>query len=189
MAFESRSTEPIPDQLIEAVARLWASEPPSSLTMRRIADEAGVSLGLVYNYVPSKEALFAATLVRLGERMATAAESLEPGAELLDVFGAAMKANRTFPRLGTYLILEGVDMPSHMTRFPVIDMLGAAFGRRGLPEPDLAAGLLAFLVISLDMYEELVNGGMRRSGDDPGLRQAVRKMYADWLDGQSPRSP
>lgn len=185
MTFEKRSTEPIPDQLIEAVARLWASEPPSSLTMRRIAQEAGVSLGLVYNYVPSKEALFAATLVRLGERMAAAAESIDPGAELLDVIGTAMKANRAFPRLGTYLILEGVDVPSHMTRFPVIDMLRASFLERGLPDPELAAGLMAFLVISLDMYEPLVNGAMRRSGADPGLRDALAQMYADWLDGQS----
>lgn len=48
------------DAMIEAAARILADEGPSGLSTNRIAEIAGVSIGSLYQYFPSKEAIAAA---------------------------------------------------------------------------------------------------------------------------------
>lgn len=55
------------DALVEATARLLAREGFEKATTNRIADVAGVSIGSLYQYFPSKEALVAAVMVRESE--------------------------------------------------------------------------------------------------------------------------
>src|SRR5262244_4119896 len=52
------------DALIEATARLLVREGFDKASTNRIAQEAGVSIGSLYQYYPSKEALVAALLER-----------------------------------------------------------------------------------------------------------------------------
>src|SRR5690606_22993838 len=48
------------DALIEATQRLLASEGLDAVTTNRVAELAGVSIGSLYQYFPSREALIAA---------------------------------------------------------------------------------------------------------------------------------
>ncbi|KIG16055.1 Transcriptional regulator, TetR family protein [Enhygromyxa salina] len=50
------------DALIEATGRLLASEGVAAVTTARVAELAGVSIGSLYQYFPSREALIAAVI-------------------------------------------------------------------------------------------------------------------------------
>lgn len=52
------------DALIEATARILVKEGFDSASTNRIAEQAGVSVGSLYQYFPSKEALVAAVIER-----------------------------------------------------------------------------------------------------------------------------
>lgn len=52
------------DALIEATQRLLASEGLDAVTTNRVAELAGVSIGSLYQYFPSREALIAAVIDR-----------------------------------------------------------------------------------------------------------------------------
>ena len=59
-------TEKLVHQVIhEATAKLLSEDGFSALTMSRVADEAGVSKGTLYNYFPDKDALVIKTLETL----------------------------------------------------------------------------------------------------------------------------
>src|SRR5215813_1537503 len=54
--------------LIEATARILVREGFENASTNRIAEEAGVSIGSLYQYYPSKEALVAAVIDRDNHR-------------------------------------------------------------------------------------------------------------------------
>ena len=65
------------DALVEATARILVRESFDKASTNRIAEEAGVSIGSLYQYFPSKEALVAAVIDRhKQELMQVAREAL-----------------------------------------------------------------------------------------------------------------
>lgn len=62
-ASQARSRATV-DALIEATARILVKESFAGVSTNRIAEEAGVSIGSLYQYFPSKEALVAAVIDR-----------------------------------------------------------------------------------------------------------------------------
>jgi AcrR family transcriptional regulator len=159
--------------------------PPSEITMRRISEEAGVSLGVAYNYFDSKEALYGVMLERVAERMSRAALSGSNGREILLSLWDAMDANPAFQRLMTWLVLEGKNVSSIMSRHPVIADLSSASEIRGAAQPDLAGGMAALMGISLQTFGVLVNRAMARELNDPELRAEVADMFAAWFEQQT----
>ena len=94
------------DALIEATARLLVREGFDKASTNRIAQEAGVSIGSLYQYYPSKEALVAAVidrhnqdLMRLvrGALAKVAALPLEQAVR--KIVAVAIDAHRLDPRL------------------------------------------------------------------------------------------
>jgi AcrR family transcriptional regulator len=61
--FQERSRATV-DALIEATARILVREGFDRASTNRVAEEAGVSIGSLYQYFPSKEALVAAVIDR-----------------------------------------------------------------------------------------------------------------------------
>lgn len=94
------------DALVEATARILVREGFHKASTNRIAEVAGVSVGSLYQYFPSKEALVAAVIERhSGKIMRTVrkelsdivAQPLEQGVRAL--IGVALKAHRVDPKL------------------------------------------------------------------------------------------
>lgn len=94
------------DALIEATARILVREGFDKASTNRIAAEAGVSVGSLYQYFPSKEALVAAVMERHNRRLMqvvrgalaeAAALPMEQAARKL--VAAAIKAHRVDPKL------------------------------------------------------------------------------------------
>ena len=107
------------DAIFGAVARLVATEGEAGLTTNRIAETAGVSVGSLYQYFPSKEAILAAMLdqhcnrvmLELDALLAQArAEGWTPEQQVrryarhyLQAFGAGPPAERALARLSWQL--------------------------------------------------------------------------------------
>jgi len=94
------------DALIEATARILVREGFDRASTNHVADVAGVSVGSLYQYFPSKEALVAAVVDRhtqkiqrtvQAELIGIEAESLERGVRKL--IAAAIEGHRVDPKL------------------------------------------------------------------------------------------
>jgi AcrR family transcriptional regulator len=94
------------DALIEATARILVNEGFDKASTNRIAQVAGVSIGSLYQYFPSKEALVAALIDRHKEEIAQVVRGelaqavnlpIEQGVRRL--VAMAVKAHRVNPRL------------------------------------------------------------------------------------------
>src|SRR5262245_9490004 len=69
------------DALIEATARILVKEGFDSASTNRIAEQAGVSVGSLYQYFPSKEALVAAVIQRHQQELQRVARAVLPKVE------------------------------------------------------------------------------------------------------------
>ena len=94
------------DTLIEATARVLVKEGFDQASTNRIAEKAGVSVGSLYQYFPSKEALVAAVMERHRQDLLHIARDtlrealtlpLEPAVRKL--VGVAIKAHSVDPKL------------------------------------------------------------------------------------------
>jgi AcrR family transcriptional regulator len=143
------------DALIEATARILVKEGFDKASTNRIAETAGVSVGSLYQYFPSKEALVAAVIdrhhqelmhVMRGALAQVATLPIEQGVRKL--VAAAIEAHRVDPKLHRVLAeqlprtgkLESVEvfnreahalfrdyLESHSDEFRNIDLELAAF--------------------------------------------------------------
>jgi len=105
IATQARSRATV-DHLIEATARILVKEGFDKASTNRIAEVAGVSIGSLYQYFPSKEALVAAVIERHQQQlMQTVRSELDrasgqPLEQAVRSFvAAAVQAHRLDPRL------------------------------------------------------------------------------------------
>jgi AcrR family transcriptional regulator len=94
------------DALIEATARILVKEGFDCASTNRIAEQAGVSVGSLYQYFPGKDALVAAVIDRHREQIRqvarnalakAAGQPFEPAVRTIVV--AAIEAHRVDPKL------------------------------------------------------------------------------------------
>ena len=107
------------DTLFEAATRVLQSEGEAGFTTNRIAERAGFSIGTLYQYFPSKEAIVVAMVRRQRERVMRELDAMLERAvageiggeealrlylkEVIDAFGRGQKAQRLLARLGWQL--------------------------------------------------------------------------------------
>jgi len=94
------------DTLITATARILVREGFDKASTNRIAEKAGVSVGSLYQYFPSKEALVAAVMERHRQeirevvlRALTEAATLPMEQGIRKLIAAAVEAHRVDPKL------------------------------------------------------------------------------------------
>lgn len=78
------------EHILRTAERLFRSEGFQNATLRRIADEAGVALGLSYRYFPQKEDLALALYLELAEKLEAATRDAYR-APLADLFADALR--------------------------------------------------------------------------------------------------
>lgn len=178
------------DTLFEAATRVLASEGEAGFTTNRIAERAGFSIGTLYQYFPSKEAIVVAlvrrkraAVLRELDAMLEAAVRGESTAEaalraylrhVVDAFGRGQKAQRLLSRLGWQL-----DAPAAIAAAmdDGADRIRSALTRLGdprLPVPDDA---------TLFLLTRAVIGAVRSAAieehamlDDPRFEDALLRM-------------
>lgn len=179
---------PVFERLLDATERLWATQPPSRITMRAIAKEAGLSVGLAYNYVNGRDELYGTVLDRVAARISASAREGEDFADVLNSLWAAMEANPAFHRLVTWLTLEGVNVTEIMQNHPLIAGLTHDMAARTTEDARLIAGVIGLLGISMETFEAPVNRTMGYDDADPRLRAAISSMYGSWFSADGANS-
>jgi AcrR family transcriptional regulator len=174
----SSETEPAAVALLDAVERIFTHDSPSTVSMRMIAKEAHCSLGLAYNYFASKDALIGAALDRMAKRITADAAGTDDPREALLALLDSMRANAAFPRLMTWLVLEGHDVSSVMTGHPLIQSVAAVAAERGVKDPATLAMTMGLLAIGTFTYGPLLNLAVGREPDDSRLLESAADMFA-----------
>jgi len=178
------------DTLFEAAARVLASEGEAGFTTNKIAQRAGFSIGTLYQYFPSKEAIVVAMVRRHRDRVLRELDVMldrcvagEYGPEqalrlyirtIVDSFGRGQKAQRLLARLGWQLdapaaIVASMDDGAERIRGAIERLDDPA-----LPVPDAP---------TLYMLTRAVIGAVRSAAveestmlDDPRFEEALFRM-------------
>jgi AcrR family transcriptional regulator len=108
------------DEILDAAAPLFARHGYRQTDVQELADTIGVAKGTVYNYFPSKEALFLATVDRVMRRLQGAVqEAAESQPESLERIAAAVRAHLAFfdthPEFVELLIVERAEFKDRLT--------------------------------------------------------------------------
>jgi AcrR family transcriptional regulator len=110
MQSRSRATY---DAILDAAAQVLADEGYPASTTNKIAERAGASIGSVYEYFPSKEAIFTALIERLDQYTAESVidnfaniGQMKPEAFLETVLRSRIEAALNYPELESLLRTE-----------------------------------------------------------------------------------
>ncbi len=149
------------DAILSATARILVKEGYDRASTNRIAEAAGVSVGSLYQYFPSKEALVAALIEKHSQEMLGTLESRAamhgPAAPLRamvrDVVHAMIEAHRVDPKLHRVL-MEQVPRVGALKRLSELDdralaLIRAYLELRRLEIRPKNLKLAAFLMSSL----------------------------------------
>src|SRR4051812_47172542 len=140
--------------LVEAGGELFASRGPARVSVREVAERAGVNHGLVHHYFGSKDGLLAAVL----DQLASAATEEMIASERRRSTAALYAADGPSARHGrivAHVILEGRDPAQLKTSFPSIEVLVQRLRNTGMPNRrarERAAQVLA-VVLGWQLFE------------------------------------
>ena len=158
IASQTRSRSTV-DALVEATARVLTRDGHDRASTNRIASTAGVSIGSLYQYFPSKEALVAAVIARHAQELSrvvhdtmlkVAARPIEIAVRELVV--AAIAAHRIDPKLHRVLD-EQVPRTGQLENIDAVEQNACALSRSYLEahrdEVDIAdLDLAAFILVT-----------------------------------------
>ncbi|MDX2380688.1 MAG: TetR/AcrR family transcriptional regulator [Acidimicrobiia bacterium] len=109
--------------LVEACERLCSAQPPGSVTVRSIAEAADVNHGLVHQYFSSKIELLGATMLHVEQIVGAELGSVNEAGAAAEAFVGLVLARPSYPRLLTWMLLEGIDPTEHVDDFPLVSRL------------------------------------------------------------------
>lgn len=132
------------DALVTAAASLFEEVGPNAVSVRAIAERAGVNHGLVHHYFGSKAGLVQVVLERLADESAAAIR--ERGVEaVIDTEDGRV---RRHVRVLTRVVLDDAAPAGFQARFPIVTYL-SALGRDTLGMDDQTAALRASQAVAL----------------------------------------
>ena len=121
--------------LVDAATTLFASRGPAAVSLRDVAREANVNLGLIHRYIGGKHDLLAMVLERRPGMPA-----LQPGPPrsadaLVDLLVALIAADAAYTKVMMRAALDGFDVPQMPVAFPILERAAASL-RSPLPRRD-----------------------------------------------------
>ncbi len=121
--------------VIEAAARRFAAQGPDA-SLRDIADDAGVNLGLIHRHLGNKDDLIRAVLAaEIARGAGTIEEADDAAAALRRLFQGAVTDGR-YVRIVAWLLLRDPSGFRHQDRFPGMEALRALAAGADHPAPD-----------------------------------------------------
>lgn len=182
------------EAILEAAARILEAEGLAAATTNRVAERAGVSIGSLYQYFPSRDAILAELVRRM--RLSMSARLLKTSAEAQDLplaqavprlMSAAVHQYETEPRLTATLEQAEARLPRDSEvlteRRKVRDAMSECLRRRGVADPDIAVADLVAMTRGIVMMA--VSSG---SVDYDTLRQRIERAAMGYLTYDGSRS-
>jgi AcrR family transcriptional regulator len=183
---QQRSTETV-NVILEAAARVLERHGLAGFTTNAVAERAGVSIGSLYQYFPSKEAL-TATLIRretstLIENAAAAFDEASGRVALSGLIAAAVKHQLRRPVLARLLDFEEGRLPLGKETRDVTDRLSAIVAeilrRPDLPpQPDIEVASADIIALVKGLIDA---AGQRGEIDPEYLEGRVRRAVFGYL--------
>lgn len=186
-------------RMLDAAAQLGAEKELERVQMHEVAKLAGVAIGTLYRYFPSKTHLFVAVMVDQIDQMSEGfARRAQPAATPQDeIFETLLRATRALlrrPLLANAMIQS--TSTAKVTAIPDVarvdrqfrDVLFAAAGLEQVTEND---SVLVRLLVSawFGIIQSCLNGRISVPDAEDDLRTACRLLLADLSNAQSPPHP
>jgi AcrR family transcriptional regulator len=170
--------------LLDAAQRLIAERGPSSVTLREIAEEAGVNFGLVYQYLGTREELLREVYQAVAKRSAV---RLEPIDDLPDAITALMSIPGTsIARIMAWAVLEG-DYPADVLGpSPALEHIAKVIAGHATGGPPTVPTeedrlLAAFLLVTTMAWRLFKSIGLTSAGLDPAPDPTRDEKVTEWL--------
>jgi AcrR family transcriptional regulator len=160
------------ETILEATARILVEDGYARTSTNRVAERAGVSIGSLYQYFPSREALVAGVARRHSERLKTELERALPSTSGLGLkeaistlMAAVMSAHRINPELNAVLAgevpnLGTLDWKADTTERGIAVAQSLLEAHIGEVRPGLDVNAAAFLISTA--VEATVNAAWRQ---------------------------
>lgn len=172
--------------LLDAAADLFAERGPQFVSIRHIADRAGVNHGLVHYYFGSKDALLAAALDRCAQEVADELAHLDDPTALY----APTPATVRHARIAAHVLLDAGDPARIQTDFPSQRVLVAGLRKSGFSESEARerAAQVSAMVLGWILFGDFLTSAARLDtepvadgtgpGEDALLRRAVTRLVS-----------
>jgi AcrR family transcriptional regulator len=193
-----RGRDAVMAALIDAAAELFAEQPPAAVSVRAVAERAGVNHGLVHRHFGSKQDLERAVLEHLAgriQRSATRARQQGPAgaSDLGSALLSALRATLDEPRYVRALaraLLDGREPTALQRRFPMLQELIEATReaqRKGQLDGDLDPRMLVAAVAAMGLGWALFEPYLLAATEQGRTRPAtVRRRLLDTLARLAP---
>jgi TetR/AcrR family transcriptional regulator, repressor for neighboring sulfatase len=173
------------EALLDAAQKLIAARGPARVTLREIADEAGVNFGLVYQYLGTRDELLREVYQRVTQRSATRFEPIE---KLPDAVAAMMSVpDDSIARIMAWAILDG-DYPADVFgRSPALEHIAEVIaghrngGRPSEPREDERL-MAAFLLVTMLGWRLFQSIGLTSAGLDPAADPDRDRIVTGWIE-------
>jgi AcrR family transcriptional regulator len=169
--------------VVEAAARRFAAEGPDA-SLRDIADDAGVNLGLIHRHVGNKDDLIRAVLVaEIARGSGTIEEAGDVTTALRRLFHSAVSDGR-YIRIVAGLLLQEPTAFRHQDRFPGMQALRAladADGPEAVADPaQRDARLMAAMaaIFGWTVFGPQLRAAFGYGDGDPGLEARLADAIA-----------
>jgi AcrR family transcriptional regulator len=164
------------DALLDAAERLFAAAGPGDVSLRAIANDAGVNYGLVHRHFGTKDALFDRLLQRYADRWTARLEVLDYHAAFDELLGPGPETGPYLRLLAWTLLSDRQDghARAHIEH-ATLDQLPAL---RGDVDPDAAAiataAALAF-AFGWRFFNPFIRDALHLDLDDDELQATMRQ--------------
>lgn len=158
--------------LLRAAIELFAARGPGNVSVRQIAEAAGVNHGLVHYYFGSKDGLIAASLDRCARDVADElVRRTGPTTELFEPGGAVERHGR----LLAHLVLDVDDPAAIQTDHPTQRVLIDRLRRSGLPDAAARrrAAQVSALVLGWQLFGDFLVAAAELEVDDAGKTEVL----------------
>jgi AcrR family transcriptional regulator len=134
--------------LLDAATTLFAAHGPGAVSLRDVAREANVNLGLIHRYIGGKQDLLGMVLERRPGMPALPLVPTVSTEELVDLVLELVVADPLYTRIVLRATLDGFDVPNLQQAFPLIER-AVSSARSSLPTPDAEVRVGTFVATVL----------------------------------------
>jgi AcrR family transcriptional regulator len=172
------------DAVLGAATDLFAERGPDAVTVREVADRAGVNHALIHRHFGTKEELLQAVLGQAVERMAEVGQQVSDSKDLAMLVGAMLR-ERVAIRLLGWALLSGYPVEKIWPDTPAIRRVQAVLenerpeGATGDPQMavSMATALIAGFIVFEPWFERAI--GLERQSDgelERCLHEAAQRL-------------
>lgn len=177
-----RGRDEVTRAIVRAAGELFATRGTVAVSVRDVAERAGVNHGLVHRHFGSKAKLVRAVMQALGEELRASSAGLGGG---LPATFLATAVESAYWRVLARALLDGVRPRELQDGFPMVEQLSAAMAnarREGLVRDDVDAQLLVGMTLALHLgwlvFEPFIDSAL---GVHPGASERRADVTTAWL--------